>query len=294
MMTGRGNCQATALDEPFVSDMHVRPMIRRIKNAPAPCESPDRHCSGCATRQSIRAPIDAPKQLNPPNGLPRACGPRNDDRGCIGAQNSPPLEGWTPKADGVVGGKPETPTLRAKTPNHPALRAPLQRRGIRNPTISPKPVNSLKVVIARSETAKQFAPLSRLRERGRGRGCSNLATLRAGKNDTLSRPSATFSPACGRKRREREHPREPAAPNQRPAARQFPLSSLRGVKRRSNPYEPLPKHRSNPNVRMDCRGPAALAMTTGDASGHEISLPWRGGRRRRTGWLMRNTKRHTS
>jgi hypothetical protein len=49
-----------------------------------------------------------------------------------GVQNSPPLEGGTPQADGVVGGKHETPALRAKTPNHPALRAPLQRRGIVN------------------------------------------------------------------------------------------------------------------------------------------------------------------
>jgi hypothetical protein len=49
--------------------------------------------SGCATRQSIRAPIDAPEQPKSPYGLPRACGPRNDDRGNIGAQNSPPSEG---------------------------------------------------------------------------------------------------------------------------------------------------------------------------------------------------------
>jgi hypothetical protein len=66
------------------------------------------------------------------NGLLRFA--RNDGRGCIGAHNSPPVEGWTPKADGVVDEKYETPALRAKTPNHPALRAPHQGRGIRNPT----------------------------------------------------------------------------------------------------------------------------------------------------------------
>jgi hypothetical protein len=46
------------------------------------------------------------------------------------------------QADGVVDGKYEMPRLVGKTPNHPALRAPLQGRGIRNPTIPPNPANS--------------------------------------------------------------------------------------------------------------------------------------------------------
>jgi hypothetical protein len=102
--------------------------------------------------------------------------------------------------------------LTSQPPNHPALRAPLQRRGIRNPTTPPKLANSPKVVSARSETTKQ----------------------------SIRTPT--------------QAPKQP-----------------------NSPYG-LPR-------------PAALAMTTGGASGHKIPLPWRGGRRRRTGWLMRNTKR---
>jgi hypothetical protein len=62
---------------------------RILKNAPPPGESPDRHCSGCATKQSIRRPIDAPKQLTTPHGLLRFA--RNDGRGTIGARAPRPL-----------------------------------------------------------------------------------------------------------------------------------------------------------------------------------------------------------
>jgi hypothetical protein len=40
--------------------------------------------------------------------------------------------------------------------------------------------------------------------------------------------------------------------------------------------KPSKTRRSNPTRRMDCHGPSFLAMTTGEASGHKISLKRRG------------------
>jgi hypothetical protein len=128
------------------------------------------------------------------------------------------------------------------------------------------------------------SPAFLFRKRGRGAGGEGVQKFQLPKQPHQPpRPSGT-PPKEGNFKPQPTHQTPPTPPK----------SSLRGTKRRDNPYEPPSTHRSNPNVcmdcfaslamttlrelsgagalvdlRMDCHRPPALAMTTGDASKHE-------------------------
>jgi hypothetical protein len=110
--------------------------------------------------------------------------------GSEGVQNSPPLEGWPPKADGVVDGKHEMPRLMSEPPTTPPFGHPSKGGELNHPP---------------STTVILSSPHKSTTE-----------------GETPSLPKTR---------------RRPANP---------PKSSLRGVKRRSNPYGGQSTHRSNP------------------------------------------------